>query len=722
MKYLVIVESPAKAKIIEKYLKSINPEHHYIVKASFGHVRDLGKNTLSIDIENNYNVLYENVATKEKLIKELNMAARQADVIYLGTDNDREGESIAWHLKQILPKSKRYFRITFNEITKDALQQAIENPRDVDQQLCDAQQSRRVIDRLVGYKISPLLWKTFNTKNQIKLSAGRVQSATLNIICDREAEIDNHKPQPYWNVSGSFTVGSTLVEDCKLYDRDKMSKYNTKTDVHSFLDRLTHGFTIMSTRKETHKEKPDKPFITSTLQQEAYNKIGLPTKLTMKIAQELYEGGHITYMRTDSFCLSQDALKQIETHVKHAFGHDYIERRANKTGKHAHEAIRPTNFSATNIDKLGPKHAKLYKLIFDRTIASQMKDAIYEHNIVYIQNEGLSTDQYFKGIYKRLVYPGWRVVYGDQVDKSIVSFQGSVRCKQVVGHNVWPSAPARYNEASLVKLLEHEGIGRPSTYSSIIEKLYDKQYIIKQDMQGDKYDTEDFIWKNNQSIKVEKGTVTINNEKSRLVPTDVGKQINAYMMDNFTYLVDASFTNEMETKLDMVADGKLTFYRVVDDFWKVLEPLIRVKANEKLKKTSLETAKHIVLVDDKEYTVRLAKYGPVIQYDDKYVGLKAYLSLIRRSYTEINEQDVKFLTSMPLRLTNVQGASLCYGRYGLYVKLKDDTSVGLTPCFIKKNFTSVFDVVDISSSALDTLIHKKQQAVAKNHASLEGTK
>lgn len=707
MKYLVIVESPAKAKIIEKYLKSVNPEHHYTVKASFGHVRDLGKDVLSIDIENHYNVLYELLPLKEKVIKELKIAAQKADVIYLGTDNDREGESIAWHLKQMLPSNKRYFRITFNEITKTALQNAIETPRNIDSALVDAQQSRRVIDRLVGYKVSPLLWKNFNTKNLIKLSAGRVQSAALRVICDREDDIVKHVPVPYWNVAGSFLINSFEFDDCKLYMHDKIVKFDDKKILIKLIRSMEQNFAILSTKRELHKDKPDKPFITSTLQQEAYNKLGFPTKQTMKIAQDLYERGHITYMRTDSVCLSQDALGQIENFVSRTYGIQMFERRVNKTTKHAHEAIRPTHIDVLQVEKFGPKHAKLYKLVHDRTVASQMKDAIYEHNIAQVHNPSLNKEgSYFKGNYKQLVFPGWRLVYGDKVNKINVILEGDVDCKQIVGHNIWPSAPTRYNEASLVKFLEHKGIGRPSTYSSIIEKLFDKQYIVKQDVQGSTHETEDFIWKNN-TMSVQKGCATINQEKSRMVATDVGKQVNAYMTSTFAYLVDTQFTNEMESRLDMVADGKLTYVDMVDSFWKLLEPLVAMNSIQKIKKTTLETAKQTISCNGIDYTLRLAKYGPVIEYGQKqFINLKPYLAIVRKPYTDLNERDVMLLTSLPIDLEN--GCKLCYGRYGLYVVKDGGVNVSITPFYIKKRFTSVYDVSSITLDDIEGLMKKKK--------------
>lgn len=556
-KNLVIVESPAKAKTIGKILGK-----NYKVVASVGHIRDLPKSTLGIDVEDNYKPKYINIRGKGPLIKELKKEGKAADKIFLATDPDREGEAISWHLAHILdinPRDK--IRVEFNEITSEAIKSAIKKPRSLDSDLIDAQQARRILDRLVGYKISPLLWK----KIKKGLSAGRVQSVAVKLICDREEEIDNFIPQEYW------TIKAMLLKKKEAFESNFIGKYinnkeekiilKTEEEVNKILKELEDSdFKVNDVKTGKRKRKPYPPYTTSTLQQDASKKLGFTTKKTMIIAQQLYEGidlrkegitGLITYMRTDSTRIAKEAIEFAKEFIINEYGNEYssggkdYSTKSKKETQDAHEAIRPTNIYKTPDsikEYLSKDQFRLYKLIWDRFVGSQMKEAIYDTLTVNILNK----DNLFRSTGSRLSFPGFLKVYitADEETSDIkipnLEVGDVLQPKEILPKQNFTQPPARFTEASLIKVLEEQGIGRPSTYAPTIATILARNYVAL--------------------------------EKKLFYPTDLGKLVNDLLIEYFNLVVNEEFTANLEDKLDNIADGKLIWTQVVDDFYKEFKP------------------------------------------------------------------------------------------------------------------------------------------------------
>ena len=584
---LVIVESPAKANTIKKFLGGSTK-----VLASMGHVRDLPKSKLGIDVEKNFEPEYINIRGKGDLIKELKKDAKASKKVYLATDPDREGEAIAWHLSKILDiDSSKITRVTFNEITKSAVQKAIKEPRDIDINLVDAQQARRVLDRIVGYKISPVLWK----KVRRGLSAGRVQSVAVKLIVDREEEIQNFKPEEYWNIY----VKLLDEKSHKIFEAKFYGKNNKKLDIHNqkevneILDNIQNAkYIIKEINKGEKKKNPAPPFTTSTMQQEASRKLGFTLKKTMSIAQGLYEGvkipekgtiGLITYMRTDSTRISQEARENAKKHILEAYGEKYYENRYYKTNKEAqdaHEGIRPT-YAELEPDKikdsLTKDQYKLYKLIYNRFMASQMTSAIYDTMAVTIDANNYT----FKANGQNLKFKGFMTLYVEGTDEKEEEEAGMLPelevNQEVIKQNLEPkqsftAPPARYTEASLVKALEEKGIGRPSTYSPTITTILERRYIEK--------------------------------EQKQLVPTELGKITNKLLTENFSDIVNVEFTANIENKFDDIAEGKENWKNIISDFYTPFE--------ENVEKVEKEL-KHVELVDEVS-DVKCDKCGRMMVY------------------------------------------------------------------------------------------------------------
>lgn len=704
---LVIVESAAKSKTITKYLNSSKELKHlgkFIVAASFGHVRDLKKNCIGIDIDNDFSPMYDVIDDKKRVVNELKKKAKDASIVYIASDPDREGESIASHLKEVL-NLKTYKRITFTEITPKALENAIKHPRTIDRQLVDAQEARRTLDRLVGFKLSPLLWKKYTTQNVSTLSAGRVQSAVLHMMIEKENQVISFKTTPYWNVSGNFILRidkqTDTLKDIKLYKENNVFKIESGlNDVIFLLKALQNKFSIQDVKTRISRQNADQPYITSTLQQDAYNRLGMSLKRSMQVAQELYENGLITYMRTDSFNMSEDFKQAAKTYIDQVYGIDYYEggrlnRRVVKGAQEAHECIRITSPVLEKLQgsTFSRDHVSLYEMIWKRTIAYLMKACIYDELEIKIKDKSFVKDMYFIATYKKIKFNGYQVVYGTKID--IYNFEDyvtslnrglySIDCNSVTCKNVWTSPPQRYNESTIVKALETEGLGRPSTYSTIMSKLFERRYIIKTDVSGEeKNATHLHFVPEQKDIKKEEVVVKVGAEKTKLVPTEIGKEIDNYLSDHFAYIVDKKFTAYMESDLDQIACGDKKRLDVLKTFWKQFnKDLVKQDNIPYEKKTKLQTQHNDIMVDGKSYVVRIAKYGPVVQYDvNKYINLKPYLLLVRKQYTEINEDDLRFLTSMPKDLLKVDGymASLSYGPYGLYLKY-NGSNVGITKRF-----------------------------------------
>ena len=548
---LVIVESPSKAKTIGKYL---GPE--YTVRASMGHLRDLPKSTMGVDLEHDFTPKYIPVSGKEELIRELKKAAAQADTVYLATDPDREGEAISWHLKELLELStEKARRVTFNEITQRVVQESIANPRDIDYHLVDAQQARRILDRIVGYQLSPLLWK----KVRRGLSAGRVQSVATRLVVDRENEIRAFQPREYWSLDvklnrlekpGSFTA--------RYYGTDKKKELENENQVQSVVDDITgKTFTVTNVKRAEKKRSAAPPFTTSTLQQEASRKLNMTPKRTMAIAQQLYEGvdvagegtlGLITYMRTDSLRLSDDAMAAAADFIKHRYGKEYYYGKFHvfktKAGaQDAHEAIRPTHveLDPERIQgSLTKEQYKLYKLIWSRFLASQMANAVYDTVAIDTQCAG----HMFRSSHQSLRFAGFIAVYEEGKDEEteavgspLPDLQEGDRAEiiDICKEQHFTQPPARYTEATLVKAMEEKGVGRPSTYAATVSTIQDREYVNKVD--------------------------------KRLMPTALGEVVNSLMMDRFQDIIDVEFTANMETSLDDVEEGKRNWKEVLADFY-----------------------------------------------------------------------------------------------------------------------------------------------------------
>lgn len=568
-KKLIIIESSGKIKTIKKCLGS-----SYDVEASMGHVRDLPKTTLGIEIDNDFKPRYKVLKDKKEIVEKLKSAAKKADMVYLATDPDREGEAIAWHLHELLKlDEKKVCRITFNEITKSAITSAIKQPRQLNEDLIDAQQARRVLDRLVGYKISPILWH----KIKSHLSAGRVQSVAVRLVCDREEEIENFVSEEYWTLSASTkATGSKKKVEVEYYGNSNgKQKLSSKADVDIVRSQCSDIFTVSGLKQGTRVKHPAPPFITSSLQQEAFKNLNFSTSRTMKNAQEIYEGveikgrgtvGLITYMRTDSTRVAEEALVSVREAIKDRYGDDYLPESANyyskkKNVQDAHEAIRPTYIELTPesiADSLSSDHLKLYKLIYNRFIASQMKSAVYDTVSIDIDNNGNA----FKTSGSILKFDGYKKVYEDEdkqdsKDKVLpeLNIGDELKLTEWKEQQHFTQPTPRYTEGSLVKKLEELGIGRPSTIAPTIALILKRNYIKK--------------------------------EQKALYPTDIGRLVNTILIEYFDEVISYDFTAQMETKLDEIEDGNIKWTKVIDDFYPAFAEMVE-KADNSIEKVNLE--------------------------------------------------------------------------------------------------------------------------------------
>lgn len=605
-KNLVIVESPAKAKTIEKYLGK-----DFSVKSSFGHIRDLPKKGLAIDKDNHFAPTYEIAADKKKVVSELKKAAKSADAVWLASDEDREGEAIAWHLCHALGlKPEETKRIVFHEITKPAIEAAVKNPRTVDINLVDAQQARRVLDRLVGYELSPVLWK----KVQTGLSAGRVQSVAVRLIVEREREITAHEAKSQFKVSGNFTTSNS--EAVELVG-ELPKPLPDEAAVQDFLGSLTDStFTIQSLSKKPGTRNPSPPFTTSSLQQEASTKLGFSVKQTMTLAQRLYENGHITYMRTDSVNLSQQSLNDAKSYIGKEYGDKYHQVRTYKTksagAQEAHEAIRPTNFSTTTAGG-DEQQKKLYGLIWRRALASQMASAQIERSEIAIAISNRPEQFVAKG--EILQFDGFIKVYGGGKDDTIlpsVKEGENLTLNSVRALESFDRPPARYSEASLVKKLEELGIGRPSTYAPTISTIQTRNYVEKRDADGVERKLRVFTLKDG-TITSDTKTETTGAERNRLIPTHLADMTTDFLTKHFAPIVDYDFTARAEQEFDKIADGDAQWQATIEEFYKSFQPLVEKSADV----SRVEAAQARVLGNDPKtkqpIMARYGRFGPMLQ-------------------------------------------------------------------------------------------------------------
>jgi len=602
-KNLVIVESPAKAKTIEKYLGK-----DYSVKSSFGHIRDLPKKGLNIDIDHNFAPSYEINPDKKKVVAELRKAAKEASEIWLASDEDREGEAIAWHLTQALkldPKTTK--RIVFHEITKSAIENAIKTPRTVDLKLVDAYQARRVLDRLVGYELSPVLWKKVRTG----LSAGRVQSVAVRLIVEREREIRAFAAESSYKIVAVFTINEQELR------AELATKLPTKDDARTFLEAAAGAiFNVDDIATKPGSRNPGAPFTTSTLQQEAARRLGYSVKQTMTLAQRLYESGQITYMRTDSTTLSGFAINAAEEFIKREFGDKYHNRRQfktkNESAQEAHEAIRPTDFNRREATG-DTQQQKLYSLIWQRALATQMAAAITEKTEVTI---GLSTrPEKLLGKGEVLKFDGFMKVYGGIKDDTIlppVSRGQQLNLANMTATETFTRPPARYSEAALVKKLEELGIGRPSTYASTISTIQAREYVERTDLEG-KERTVQTLSLLNGAVTEEETTEITGADRGKLVPTPVAEVTTDFLVKYFPSVVDYDFTATVEGQFDQVADGKETWTRMISGFYKDFHPLVAEVADVSRSEVSQAKELGIDPKTKKPILARFGRYGPMLQ-------------------------------------------------------------------------------------------------------------
>tara|TARA_B100000963_G_scaffold360303_1_gene390658 strand:- start:3252 stop:5693 length:2442 start_codon:yes stop_codon:yes gene_type:complete len=670
-KNLVIVESPAKAKTIEKFLGK-----NYKVVSSNGHIADLPSKELGIDIDNNYEPKYIVNSDKKEIVRKLKKESKNAEMVWLASDEDREGEAIAWHLYELLGLNKsKTRRIVFREITKNAVLNSIENPREINESLVDAQQARRVLDRLVGYKISPVLWR----KVKGGLSAGRVQSVALRLIADREKEIENFKPEKSFKVSAEFISG-----DGKIFRAKHKSKLEQNIDLDKISVSLKDSkFKVIDIRKTPLSRKPSPPFTTSTLQQEASKRLGFPVSKTMRTAQKLYEDGHITYMRTDSVTLSNDAKNSVKSTILNQFGENYYTERffqnKSKNAQQAHEAVRPTNFKNKNVS-IDLDQIKLYDLIWKRTIASQMSDAKIDKTVVSIETSDI--DMLFSAEGEVINFDGFLKVYNDRVTEPNDNIPDNNLPKLNLGDNIkkefilisesFSRPPFRFSEATLVKKMEELGIGRPSTYAPTITTVINRKYVFKGTNNAKKRDILQVVIND----KIEKNRVeeSFDSNKGKLVPSEVGKLVNEFLCNNFKNIIDYNFTADVENNFDLIATGKKQWKEIINDFYNPFND----KVSEVEKNAKRETGERILGLDPKtgrQISVKLGKFGPMVQIgkvDDEEKPLFASL-LPDQQISNVTIEDALRLFELPFKVGEYDGKEVIsnIGRYGPYIKYEN---------------------------------------------------
>ncbi len=664
----MIVESPAKAKTIEKYLGK-----NFKVLSSYGHIRDLAKGNKGIDIKENFAPLYEVSKDKKEVIRNLKNAAQSVDIIWLATDDDREGEAISWHLKEVLKLDDRLAkRIVFREITKTAILKAIKIPRKIDYDLVNAQQARRILDRLVGFELSPILWK----KIQWGLSAGRVQSIALRLITEREKEILAFTPEVFFKSNAKFSLQND-PETTFMAQLNK--KFDTKNEGLTFVETCKESlFKIENIKKTPAKRSPSPPFITSSLQQEASKSLSFSVSQTMVLAQKLYEAGHITYMRTDSVNLSNDAVKMASQAIKTKFGEKYVQNRVfknkNKNAQEAHEAIRPTNFEATKLS-VDAQTQRLYNLIWQRTLASQMKDALLEKSIISIDISKRPEKFIAQG--QVIVFDGFLKLYRSEDDNKSTEEKllpplkenQSLNLNHLLCREQYTSNKGRYNEASLVKKLEVLGIGRPSTYAPIISTIQKRNYAIKTNLEGNSRNYH-YIVLEDDTITQKTGKEMTGVEKNKLLPTDTGKIVCKFLIDYFPNIMDYSFTAKAEEQFDQIALGKMVWTNMLESFYTNFHEQV-IDISDNLDRSKVPVSRQLG-IDPKtklEVITRLGKYGPLVQLGENETA--SYASLLKhQSMDTVTLEEALKLLALPrdLGLYEDKKVVAAIGRFGPYIR------------------------------------------------------
>ena len=668
-KNLVIVESPAKAKTIEKYLGK-----DYTVRSSIGHIRDLVKKGLGVDTENNFEPTYEISPDKKAVVKELKDLAKKADVVWLATDEDREGEAISWHLLEALKLDEsKTRRVVYNEITKDAILKAINKPRSIDFNLVNAQQARRVLDRLVGFELSPVLWR----KVKPSLSAGRVQSVAVRLIVEREREIQDFSSE------SSFRVVAHFDAKGNVFQATLSRNLKTESEALEFLQKSAESiFSVVKLDKKPAKKSPVAPFTTSTLQQEAGRKLGYAVGQTMSVAQKLYEQGHITYMRTDSTNMSNFALDGIRDEVVNSYGSEYHNKRVfrtkNKDAQEAHEAIRPTDFSKRQIDG-DYQNQRLYELIWKRAVASQMSDAELERTTVTINVSKAEKDLVAKG--EVLKFDGFLKLYLESTDEDQEEEEGMLpnltNGEELVLTNMnarerFTKHPPRYTESSLVKAMEDKGIGRPSTYAPTISTIQKRTYVVKEEREGLERQYK-FITLEGGHLNSFDRTEITGAEKNKLFPTDIGMLVNDFLVQNFSKIVDYGFTAEVEQQFDQIAQGLKDWKSMIDSFYHPFHENVE----ETIENSERITGERELGIDPKsgkKVIVRMGKFGPIAQIGEIVEGSdeKPKFSSLRKgqSIQNLSLEDALELFKLPRTLGELEGKPVKanVGRFGPYVQ------------------------------------------------------
>ena len=671
MKNLVIVESPAKAKTIEKFLGS-----EYTVKSSYGHIRDLYSKQMSIDLDNNYEPQYVVADDKKKLVSELQKAVGQADKVWLASDEDREGEAIAWHLQETLhldPASTQ--RIVFNEITKTAILHAIENPRTIDMDLVDAQQARRVLDRIVGYELSPILW----SKIKAQLIAGRVQSVAVRLIVDRENEIKSFVSEQYFKITAQFHTPDAQQPIVAEVSRT----FKDEDEATRFLSEIANAtFAVSQVETKPARRSPTPPFTTSTLQQEASRKLGYGVARTMQIAQQLYEGGYITYMRTDSVNLSDLALSMAKEEITSLYGARYSKTRRYQTktkgAQEAHEAIRPTNMAHSTIDVEAPMR-RLYELIWKRTIASQMSDAEIEKTTIEISIEGKK--EHFQCHGEQITFDGFLKVYNESTDDDTADSDNErllpkidngtpLSLSEAMAAQHYTQHPPRYTEASLVKKMEELGIGRPSTYAPTISNILKRDYVSKEDREPEKREIIRITLKNK---KIERNVKSENTgaEKGKLFPTDTGRIVVGFLMEHFGEIMDYNFTANVEKDFDEIAAGRAQWRKVIDQFYKPFHKTVTFTQQN----SHRSNGERLIGVDPatkKNVYAKIGRYGAIVQIGETKSDEKPRFASLKKdqSIETITLEDALKLFELPRAMGSFEDEDVVVsvGRFGPYVR------------------------------------------------------
>ncbi|WP_330444351.1 type I DNA topoisomerase [Flavobacterium sp. C4GT6] len=700
-KNLVIVESPAKAKTIEKFLGK-----DYQVESSYGHIADLPSKEIGVDIENGFKPKYQVSSDKKALVKKLKDLSKSAETVWLASDEDREGEAIAWHLAEELKLDKnKTKRIVFHEITKTAIQKAIENPRTIDYNLVNAQQARRILDRLVGYELSPVLWK----KVKGGLSAGRVQSVSVRLIVERERDIQN------FNAEASYSITAEFVNEAGKTFKARLPKnFTTKQEAQDFLNKnIGSEYKVTDLETKPGKKSPAAPFTTSTLQQEASRKLYFPVGVTMMLAQRLYEAGLITYMRTDSVNLSQEAMAAAEAEITKSYGKEYSRPRnyatKSKGAQEAHEAIRPTDMTrhTVNIDR---DQSRLYDLIWKRTVASQMSDAKLERTNVKI--EANNHKELFAASGEVLLFEGFLKVYLEGNDDEDVEQEGmlpalkvneKLRNNYITATERFSRPPARYTEAALVKKLEELGIGRPSTYAPTISTIISRNYVEKGSFEGQERKYAQLTLKAG-AVSEQQLKENVGSDKGKLVPTDIGMIVNDFLVNHFETILDYNFTAKVEQDFDEIASGNEDWTKMMNDFYSHFHPnVIDVEKN-----ADRESGERILGTDPdsgKPVSVRLGKFGPMAQIGDAEDEEKRFASLLpEQNIGSITLDEALGLFMLPKTLGTYKGeeVEVNNGRFGPYVRF------GKTFISLPKGM----DPLDVNFETASKLIAEKEQADA----------